>query len=167
MFIAQESDFAPPIGRTCCWDAASSPWASAHFGDECVELIERHPHSALHARRQRAFQGFLAREELVQSETRSALALLKGSRHDHIADVGHPLIELGEDQPRGRIHLEVTPRKHLRILWVASKRKAIGASHAQVLLALEERYPEGLRRPPLFQELRFCPRLKDDMRRRI
>src|ERR1700733_13444166 len=163
MFIAQESDFAPPIGRTCCWDAASSPWASAHFGDECVELIERHPHSALHARRQRAFQGFLAREELVQSETRSALALLKGSRHDHIADVGHPLIKLGKDQPRGRIHLEVPPRKHLWIPWVTPEREAIGASHPQVLLALKKRHAEGLRRPPSLQKLGLGPCIEDDV----
>jgi hypothetical protein len=26
MFIAQENDFAPPIRRACCWDAA--PWPS-------------------------------------------------------------------------------------------------------------------------------------------
>src|ERR1700733_8218875 len=102
--------------------------ASPHFGDQFIELIERHAHSALHARGQRAFQGFLAWEELAQRETRSALALLEVSRHDHIADMRHPLIELGEDQPRGRIHLQVPPRKHLRILWVPPEREAIGSS---------------------------------------
>ena len=96
-----------------------------------------------------------------------ALALLEGSRHDHIADVGHPLVELGEDQPRGRIHLEVAPREHLRILWVATEREAIGSSHAHVLLAFKERHAEGLGRPPSFQELGLRPCVKDDVRRRI
>src|SRR5882757_10027704 len=108
MLIAQKNDFPPTLG---------------HRGDEFIELIERHPHAALHARSHRAFQGFLAREELMQSETSPALALLKVSCHDHIADVGHPLIELGEDQPRGRIDFEISPRKHLWMLWVATERE--------------------------------------------
>ena len=80
---------------------------------------------------------------------------------------GHPLIELGEDEPRGRIHFEVPSRKHLWILWVAPEREAIGSSDTQVLLALKERHAEGLGRPPSFQELRLRPCVKDDMRRRI
>ena len=96
-----------------------------------------------------------------------ALGLLKAGRYNDIADIGHPLIELGKDQPRGRIDLEVSPRKHLRIFWVPSEHEAIGSTYAHVLLALEKRHAQRLRRPPPFQELRSCPCIKDDMRRRI
>jgi cytochrome d ubiquinol oxidase subunit II len=39
VFIAQKNDFAPPIGHTCCWDAASSQSTKALFLVGAVFLL--------------------------------------------------------------------------------------------------------------------------------
>ena len=73
--------------------------SSAQQGDQRVELIESLPHSALHSGSDSAVQRFLAGEQLMQSETRPALAFLEGGGDYRLARVAHPFIELCEDQP--------------------------------------------------------------------
>jgi hypothetical protein len=71
----------------------------AQCGDQYIELVERHTHSLLHPRGERAFQRFLAGEKLMQSKKSSALALLEGGRDYGLTRIAHPLIDLREDQP--------------------------------------------------------------------
>ena len=74
---------------------------------------------------------------------------------------------IGPDEARVRLHFDVLAEERHGIRGLAAELETVPAPDTNIRLAGQQGHACRLGRPPPLQELRFCPRIKNDLRGRF